>query len=359
MRRHVKRTTFLIVLFLLLALIAFAQGSWGLGGYTFTSGNSSGPLEYSLASSSLDSYDFVSNVGGVAFKAVAAPATSVSNSNPVLHYDKAARDGQRLEVRLGEQILNANLPDWLLIPIAKYADSRFDACVSLFGPNTRGSAYDIIYHEAFQNTLLGLRLLHADILLFDLDETWRLPTWNGQVMLGTGESAASRMDAASARIIDDMLSKGKFQSWVFTDDGENVVFDADGTTLRLTGQPYYHFWTADMDAYDRRVGALEAQADQLVQAGRVAEHNRIIDQINSIDPEVHNVTVLTEGGKRVREALRRFNPAVNDAATNTMRFAAFFRFVKKQDPAGWNTFLAQLKPITIEPAVTTPTRWNH
>jgi hypothetical protein len=40
-----------------------------------------------------------------------------------------------------------------------------------------------------------------------------------------------------------------------------------------------------------------------------------------------------------------------------MRYAAFFRYVKKQNPAGWNAFLAQLNSVTPQPSITTPTAW--
>ena len=87
------------------------------------------------------------------------------------------------------------LPDWQLIPIAKYADdNEYNACVSLFGPKPTLSKYDIIYHKAFKNTLLGLRLFQMDILLKDLDSFWDIPQLGGQVILGTGEVRATEPD---------------------------------------------------------------------------------------------------------------------------------------------------------------------
>jgi hypothetical protein len=76
----------------------------------------------------------------------------------------------------------------MLIPIVNYANSDYNAVVSLFGEKTTEDTYDIVYHPAFENTLLGIRLLQADIIFFDLGETWQLPKLEGQTILGAGET---------------------------------------------------------------------------------------------------------------------------------------------------------------------------
>jgi hypothetical protein len=304
----------------------------------------------------LGSFDFVSSVGGVAFGDVARPGPGFGGAVGV-RYDPSAFDGQRLQVVIGERTLGADLPDWLLIPIARFAGSSYDSCVSLFGPRTTDRQYDIVYHDDFQNTLLGLRLLQADIMLFDLNETWHLPRLGGLTVLGAGETEPRQFNERSAMRIESALSNGQFQSWVMTDRDEDVVFSDDLGQLRLSGLPYYYFWTSDMKAYEARRAELIGQANAARQAQRVAEHNRIVEQVNRMRPEVHEVTSLTAALKADREALRAFNQPVYDAATNTMRYAAFFRYVKKQNPAGWNAFLAQLNSVTPQPSITTPTAW--
>jgi hypothetical protein len=344
---------------LLIALVALAQGAWSLGRYTFTSGRPSAPLQYSLANSGgLGSYGFVSGVGGVAFSGTAKPDAGVAGKLITLHYAKGTTDGHRLQVLADTGTATADLPDWMLVPIARFADSEFDACVSLFGPNTNAVAYDIVYHKSFQNTLLGMRLLQADMVLFDLGETWRLPQRGGVVVLGLGESAPSRiMDEASAQTIDAALQGGAFQSWVMTDQDEEVVFALRRGRLDLTGQPYYYFWTSNVEAVQAAQRRLESQALEMRRAGRVSEHNRIVEQLNAMVPTVSEVTTLTGQLKGARGALRRFNPAVYDAATQTMRYSAFFRYVKKQNHDGWKDFVRELASVTVQPDVTTPTRW--
>jgi hypothetical protein len=89
----------------------------------------------------------------------------------------------------------------------------------------------------------------------------------------------------------------------------------------------------------------------------VAEHNRLVDRANRLTPEVREVVALTQALKNARDALRQFNTPVYDAATNTMRMAAFFRHVKGHDAAGWRAFVSQLSGVKPPPTLTTPTAW--
>jgi hypothetical protein len=49
------------------------------------------------------------------------------------------------------------------------------------------------------------------------------------------------------------------------------------------------------------------------------------------------------------------NPAVWNATVNTMRYAAFFRYVKKEFPDAWLAFVNQINGIIPEPVVYSPT----
>ena len=53
--------------------------------------------------------------------------------------------------------------------------------------------------------------------------------------------------------------------------------------------------------------------------------------------------------------LRSMNPAVWDATTNTMRFAAFFRYCRSHFSDEWQSFLKQIDQVSIEPEIVTPT----
>jgi hypothetical protein len=309
---------------------------------------------------SLGSYGFVGKVGGVAFGGMASPGRLLESKSVSLAYDSGKADGSRLSVRIGDSVYTQALPDWLLVPISKYADSDYNACVSLFGERTNDTFYDIVYHPAFQNTLLGLRLLQADILLFDIANMWRLPASEGKVVLGKGESEPTGLARDSANKVMSVLRNVSFQSWVLTDQEATIIFTThEEGRLHITGEPYYYFWTSDFDGYKRTWSTLVEQANALRVAGNVKEYNRVAMQINSLEPKVSEVKNLTAGVKSISGDMRKLNPQVYDAAKSTMRYAAFFRYVKKTNQEAWATFLKEVNAIRPLPHIVTPTSWSR
>lgn len=350
---------FAVILIFLNPAAQSAGGSWDLGKYSFVQGQSSGPLLETLKhGTSLTSYSFVSGVGGIAFIGVAVPDTNIGLKKLNLRYDPTQPDGRRLKVNIEEKTLSLTIYDWQLIPIARFADSSHNACVSLFGPQTTQAMYDIIYHPAFQDTLMGVRLLQADILLFDITETWQLPKWNGKLMLGAGETMPSGLNQTSANELHSVFRSAKFQSWVMTDEKATVGIHWNGKQIVLSGEPYYYFWTSNIKTVQKNRADLISKLEKLRNLGKVYEYNQLVQRINAMEPEVLEVKTLTEGLKQKSDALRRLNPAVYDAATQTMRFSALFRFVKQRNPENWNEFSAQIRQVTISPCVKTPTQWE-
>jgi hypothetical protein len=410
------------------------DATWELGRLQLLADRpASEPLRTTLAHGSLASYRFVS-AAGVAFGGVAAPGPTLSPGRIRVAYDRSRPDGQRLVVTVGGAAYPQTLPDWILAPVARYADSAHNACVSLFGEQSTGEHFDIVYHEAFRNRLLGLRLLHADVLLFDLNETWRLPRLAGQAVLGLGEAEPASIDRPSAVRIHDALRRASYRSWLLTDSGERIQVDLAGGELRFTGSPYYFFWTSDLDGYrqererlvsrekalratpeireyldlfdrlaameprrlewnrlvgriteleriaprelstdqqleleeiEARLKAMEpyrterarttARLDELKQSAPFREHAELVPRIDALEPRV-DASSATAELKELRGALRAFNPAVDEAVLRTMQYAAFFRYVKQQDPAAWGQFLESLRSADDRP-LATPTRW--
>jgi hypothetical protein len=247
--------------------------------------------------------------------------------------------------------------DWIVIPVARYANSQHNAVVSLFGPKTTAEVYDIVYHAAFENTLVGLRMLQSDMLLFDLEETWQLPTQQGRMVLGQGEQAPThRNDIAAARLAR-IVEQADFQSWVFTDEGEAVVVDLSEGRVTLTGTPYYHFWTSDLDAYASQRAALIVRAQQARAQGNAERYSALVAQVEALEPGVSNVEQITRDMRAQGAFVEAQNPAVFGAARSVMQHAALFRWVKQQNPKAWAAFLAQIKGVAVEPQIKTPTRW--
>jgi hypothetical protein len=57
----------------------------------------------------------------------------------------------------------------------------------------------------------------------------------------------------------------------------------------------------------------------------------------------------------VPELFEASNPAVWNATVSTMRYAAFFRYLKQRFPTEWARFLTQIRDVDPEPRVFTPT----
>lgn len=344
-----------------LATSSFAQGaSWSLGKYSLLRGPSSGPLLKTISGpASLKSYSFVGKVGGIAFGEVAVFDKNNGLQKIKLSYDEQKPDGQRLRVHIANKPHQMTVYDWMLVPIAKYANSEHNACISLFGENTTNEYYDIVYHPALKDTLLGMRLLQADILLFDISEMWRLPKLNGRTILGKGEIEPEILDIKSALRIQNILNGGRFQSWVLTDVGVNVRIQLENDQLKLMGDPYYYFWISNIRGFHSLRNQRIAQANKFRAKGNIFEYNKIVSIINNMEPVVWEVSVLTKGLQNNRNALFNFNPSVYNAVATTMRYAAFFRYVKKNNPNAWDNFFNVIRLIKIEPAVQTPTRWER
>ena len=347
-------------MFLLTLILSALSAPYNLGSLQFHSGVPSAPLLQKMIPpgvgdpGSLGVYSFVGKVGGVAFAGVAKPEETFSPTNIVID-DPSRPDGSRLMVHFDGNAVTAMVPDWMLIPIAGYADSEFNACVSLFGPETTDAQYDIIYHPAFQNTLLGLRLLQADILLFDLRNTWNLPSVDGETPLGLGERQPTSFNQEAAIAVQDAMNGGQFQSWVFTDGDAQTLFAVRAGELRFVGDPYYHFWIGDLAGYERQHNALITQANDA--RANVEQYNAIVGRANALEPKVSPVQDRIDGLRGKSNALSEFNPAVYNAARNTMHFSAFFRYVKAQNPSTWTAFLEKIRAVPLRPAIETPSKW--
>ena len=225
------------------------DASWTIGEIQLTTESKPNPplKVRSAGPSSLNSYNFVGKVGGVSFEQVANPDTEIEAKAITLSYDQAASDGTRFVVKVGATTLRPKIADWLLIPIVHFADSDFTAATSLFGdgPDSKNSYY-IQYHPAFQDTLLGLRLFQADILLMNTRQNRSLPKRNGHVVLGHGEVLPTNNNENDVLIaLSQIMGQQQFTSWVLTDtDSPSSFFVQDGE-FQVRTFPYYYFWLAE------------------------------------------------------------------------------------------------------------------
>ena len=367
MKKYKSKITFnfavlvssLFLLIFNLSILFSQEGSWNFGDHKMLIDQSSNPLRVNVrGNASLSSYSVVGSVGGVAFQEVAI--NYYNYKNLAATYNANNEDGFRLEITIDGNKYTPFIPDWQLIPIIKYSDSQYNSCVSLFGENTTESTYNIIYHEAFENTLLGVRLLHADILLMDMESFRELPKFNGKVILGTGEEMPdnnSWMQAAMS--LQEILQKYTYQSWIITDVYEKVTIKTTLNEVQFAGMPYHHFWRADFEAYETEFNRLIERANDAKRNGDISRHNSYVDQANNLEPDVYAVSPLIKKIKEKSLLLEMVNPIVYNVMVNTMKFSAFFRYLKENSSQNWNQLLHDTKYVSISPKVKTPTTWKR
>lgn len=258
----------LVVLFLVLANVFPAIAQLSLGGMTMVSMDAP-PLKSPSQAESQTIYSpkSLSSVGGVAFEKIALPADTFKIHSLALAYEPQNDDGHRLVLKINDQNVYTSIYDWQLGPISRYADSPYYACFTYFGKlidkQQEKQILDkggkiVNYHPAFENTLIGLRLMQTDLMLM-YNECVDLPKQDGQYILGAGESAPNiRQNQSSSNDVIQLLNKiendigYKFQSYLICDYQQDIRFSNQSDTLQISGHPYFYFWRPKYKAMSER-----------------------------------------------------------------------------------------------------------
>src|SRR5438105_4476457 len=199
----------------------------------------------------------VLGVRGVAFSAVARGEQGLVVSG--LRYDASAPDGQRLVVSLrgtdgATTVVRGRIYDWQLVPVARFANDDNGSAVTMFGHLSNkaederlGEAHEHVfnYHKALDNTLVGLRLLQADMLIIEPTAA-DLFREDGRLILGAGETGhdvehnRDRFDQLADWQDTRKANGDKYQSYVVGDMHQQVTFAASNGRLAFTGAPYWN-----------------------------------------------------------------------------------------------------------------------
>ena len=227
-------------------------------------------------------------VGGVIFVEEAHPA-ALEYACPTPDVDTAAESGRRLRIHFPEETASADLHDWELVPLAAFVESGSDALFTYMGVHGE-------YHEAFAGNLAGFNLF-----LLDTFRSLNKPR-EAHLMVKTAVPGYTRgvadADAKAARRLTRWMANNHL---MFTDFDVDFAFGPAAGNLAVTGEPY---WMA--------VSGMGASA-------RVA--SRFEDA----------------------ETIRAANPAVFGSAFRLAKHAAFFRYLKSDCPAQWQTLNDRLQ----------------
>lgn len=330
----------------------------------------------------LKSYAFLSGVGGVAFGGIAESLEGFTINN--IKYDPNRPDGERLLVNLktpgGVKIeVIAKIPDWQLIPIARYANTDQHAAFTLFGELRDSKEAEIRrergerilnYHPAFKDTLLGLRLFQADIMIFQ-PEVSDLPKIDGKYLLGKNENVPDI--SANRELFNKIQSLIKsynktHQSYVICDYNQQIIFSVSHNNLILSGNPYWYCWRTKDPEEIGQEKFFQILIEEMLSESEILSLERDLseeDIIRYIERIFKNDSIMSRYfleamndysrsvSKKIKE-LGGVNPAVYNSLVATMRYSAFFRHVKSRQPERYRDFLSSLEGVQPKPYVKTP-----
>jgi hypothetical protein len=350
-------------------------------------------------------YPFHGGIGGISFESVAIPSKAVGNDKIVLDYES-----DRFVVTISNRKIYPELPDWQLIPTILFADSPYQVLFSSLGDTARSRQAQCRYHPAFLNTLAGLRIFEADLLNFPY-LLWDLPKDSeGGYILAQSEKSyiPEKNDGIEQTLYNDLCGDVKpFTSFIMTDKNANIGFDVKNGKLQFSGHPYYLFTKdeSDLEHIDNLRKEIEVIYTDIETNSKIFLGNKYTSKLNPKTnlPDLLKVLkanrndetfnpypireIITAIGRldslnRLNDAeigiklsllnqysttfnknwdlLKKYNPAVYSTVENIAQWAAFFRHVKKTNPAIWNSFVKKTSNRTVKdaPKVDTPTSYD-
>ena len=353
------------------------------------------------AKSTIGNYTFHASAGGISFQAVASPSDNLKDENIFLDFiDK------HLMVQVGTQRFQPDLPFWQLAPIVSFADSPYTVAITQMGDTIDNKEAECLFHPAFLDNLLGLRLFQAELLNMP-NVLWDIPidAQRKPILAASEQTFAPKMDSVIYRTIYKKLTNDeKFTAFTLTDKDVNIVFEIDGSNLKLSGKPYYYFTKTEVDTANVR--QLREQLNEcykdiethakillktkyspslnprtnlkdLTKALNENKHEQIfnpysmqyiekamkkLESLNQLTNDEIGIKFktldgFTESFKPYWDVLKRYNPLVYSAVENTAQWTAFFRYVKAANPENWAVFVKKVENYNQwdAPAVQTPT----
>jgi hypothetical protein len=359
------------------------------------------------AKADVENFNFHILTGGISFETVAKPAAGLEKKKISLDYN----DGQ-FTVTIGGQVYDPQLPDWQLIPVVKFVNSPYQVAFSSLGDTVGNNQARLLYHPAFRNTLLGLRIFEADVLNIP-GVLWDLPRDNNKQYLlaqSEGNYIPQKDSVLNLKLYDELCGEGRpFSSFVITDKKADIIFDVQNGKLLFEGHPYYLFtknkinrkeikelqkrieqyyrdieenakiflgdsYTSDLNPREN-MAALSKQLEQKESKDKIKfnpfPYQRLKADIAELDSlQTKSLKELSMAFKILDgftasfnknwEMLKQYNPVVYPTLENVSRWSAFFRYVKQTNPDNWEIFLRKVsdKRPTDAPTVKTPTSFE-
>ena len=273
-----------------------------------------------LGTSVLSQASNLSLTGGAMMVSTAWPAPALSGTPLRFSYDASQADGRRLVVVAGTQTATLPIYDWELLPLTKFVDSGHNGAVSI---HMMGNHEKVSLDAAFENTLLGLRFIQADMMPRGIIMSQEfLPQDENGVIVGPGEQERLSTDEqveVAVRELKPLMAKTRNGASfsVLTDASIRFVFAIEGTEMVITGTPYFFFWEP------------ANKGDQVVPR-----------------------KALNDALKKAWPQIKQANPLVIESMERCFRTVALFRHQKQKSADNWNSFVQQVSKVNLVPVAT-------
>lgn len=273
-----------------------------------------------LGTSVLSQASNLSLTGGAMMVSTAWPSPALSGMPLRFSYDASKADGQRLVVAAGAQTATLQIYDWELQPLAKFVDSGHNGAVSI---HMMGNHEKVSLDAAFEQTLLGLRFIQADMMPRGIIMSQEfLPQDENGILFGPGEQERLSSDEqveAAGRELKPLMAKTRNGApySVLTDASIRFVFAIEGTEMVISGTPYFFFWEP------------ANKGDQVIPR-----------------------KALNEALKKAWPQIKQANPLVIESMERSFRTVALFRYQKQKSINNWNSFVQEVSKVKLSPVAT-------
>ena len=396
---NIKIINFYIILLLILNIFTVSAASLQLGNMSYARAPAA-----TLTRPASRSAGFFRAVGGVAFEAIAIGKGDTFVYD--MEYDSSKPDGSRLIVSIADKQgekrkITADIYDWELGPISEFSNSNNESAMTLFGnlldedksdkaQEIREAGGRIInYHPAFDNTLVGLRLFQADVLIFQPNAVDLFKyKGNKEYILGAGEdnpnieSNRGKFLEMQDWLYEQRIQGNNYQSYVVGDIGQDVTFEIIENKLKFKGKPYWWMWdnsdqveqdynlfdmlqvyselSKDSDNLSEEENMLLVQSIQIISEKVDSENDfkLLLDRIKSYGDGNAPVKPLNKFSDNVSKKVKELggiNPTIYNLVSKVMNYSALLKHFKQNSLEKYNAFLTKTKKIKVLPEVETPT----
>jgi hypothetical protein len=252
--------------------------------------------------------------GGGLFVTKAEPSPSLTGKTIELRYSPSKRDGERVEVIVEGKPFALDAYDWEIKPISSFVNSGHNGSINI---SFTLSEFDVTLDEAFVDTLIGLRMIQADLMPRGVTLSQKfLPRIGDKVVLGPGEETVLAQEATAERAAQTFRARvGAAQAvyTVLTDAGINFGYQQEANKIRLSGQPALFAWN-------------------------LGENEEVVPDLS------YNAKFSANW-----DVLRNANPVVVRSIVRAFRLAAFLRARKDASQLNWGAFFHDVNGIELPP----------